>query len=509
MEEMKPHNDVRIGTISETMTNMQREYWRYAGMALIFALLFVVCLYKNVAGVTAPFFSIGILALLYFFARINGIEIKKSAIPMGIAIVSFGISSFLTTNGGLLFFNYVAGIFILGLLVISHLYDIDSWKGMDYFLQFLNYGVGILENLMACFSMHKVYKKEYAVQREKKGFHNTKVFPVILGVACAIPAVIFVGCLLMSSDAVFGDMGEELLASLFGYNWFGNIFGIGFWFVSAFLCFYAMLYYFAKKQNTEYAAVEIKQHEPLIAIGFLAPFLIIYAIFSWIQIGALFLGNMSLPENYTYAEYAREGFWQLLFVCMINFGIVMICYSFFRESKVLKVLQTLMVGCTYIMILSAAFRMGMYVEAYGLTRKRVLVFWALAVLAALFIGVTIAIWRCHFSLFRFGTVVVIGMYLCLSLSHMDYWIAHYNLFAHPDSVEMELERGMKTVLEYLEEDVSLDAAPMIFKYYDQEKEWKDDRQMKYEKEDYEERIKEECADMGWRNFNFSKWMAER
>ena len=35
MEEMKPHNDVRIGTISETMTNMQREYWRYAGMALI------------------------------------------------------------------------------------------------------------------------------------------------------------------------------------------------------------------------------------------------------------------------------------------------------------------------------------------------------------------------------------------------------------------------------------------------------------------------------------------
>ena len=187
----------------------------------------------------------------------------------------------------------------------------------------------------------------------------------------------------------------------------------------------------------------------------------------------------------------------------------MICYSFFRESKVLKVLQTLMVGCTYIMILSAAFRMGMYVEAYGLTRKRVLVFWALAVLAALFIGVTIAIWRCHFSLFRFGTVVVIGMYLCLSLSHMDYWIAHYNLFAHPDSVEMELERGMKTVLEYLEEDVSLDAAPVIFKYYDQEKEWKDDRQMKYEKEDYEERIKEECTDMGWRNFNFSKWMAKR
>ena len=74
---------------------------------------------------------------------------------------------------------------------------------------------------------------------------------------------------------------------------------------------------------------------------------------------------------------------------------------------------------------------------------------------------------------------------------------------------MELERGMKTVLEYLEEDVSLDAAPVIFKYYDQEKEWKDDRQMKYEKEDYEERIKEECTDMGWRNFNFSKWMAKR
>ena len=38
MEEMKPHNDVRIGTISESMTNMQREYWRYA-----FDICFIIC----------------------------------------------------------------------------------------------------------------------------------------------------------------------------------------------------------------------------------------------------------------------------------------------------------------------------------------------------------------------------------------------------------------------------------------------------------------------------------
>ena len=61
-------------------------------------------------------------------------------------------------------------------------------------------------------------------------------------------------------------------------------------------------------------------------------------LFSGIQIFGLFLGKMQLPEGYTYAQYAREGFFQLLAVSILNLILVLVCLSFFRESKVLKVI---------------------------------------------------------------------------------------------------------------------------------------------------------------------------
>ncbi|MFR8843973.1 MAG: DUF4153 domain-containing protein [Waltera sp.] len=51
--------------------------------------------------------------------------------------------------------------------------------------------------------------------------------------------------------------------------------------------------------------------------------------FSGIQIFGLFLGKMQLPEGYTYAQYAREGFFQLLAVSILNLILVLVCLSFF------------------------------------------------------------------------------------------------------------------------------------------------------------------------------------
>ena len=47
---------------------------------------------------------------------------------------------------------------------------------------------------------------------------------------------------------------------------------------------------------------------------------------------------MKLPEGYTYSQYAREGFFQLLAVSIINFLMVLFVNKFFKESTILKVL---------------------------------------------------------------------------------------------------------------------------------------------------------------------------
>ena len=63
----------------------------------------------------------------------------------------------------------------------------------------------------------------------------------------------------------------------------------------------------------------------------------------------------------------------------------------------LKILLTVISVCTCIMILSAAYRMILYVNEYNLSFLRVLVLWFLAVLMIIFWGVIYSIFSRDFS----------------------------------------------------------------------------------------------------------------
>ena len=111
----------------------------------------------------------------------------------------------------------------------------------------------------------------------------------------------------------------------------------------------------------------------MIGITFCGLLTALYAVFAIIQILSPFLGKQMLPAGYSYSEYARQGFFQLLFVAAVNLVIVLVCNRAFAESRVLRTILTIMCGCTYVMIGSSAVRMLMYIRAYHLTYLRVLV----------------------------------------------------------------------------------------------------------------------------------------
>ena len=88
---------------------------------------------------------------------------------------------------------------------------------------------------------------------------------------------------------------------------------------------------------------------------------------------------------------------------------------------------TIVSGCTFVMIASSAYRMGMYIGEYGLTFTRVFVLWALIVITLIMLGLLYQIYKKEFNLFRYATVAVSVCFLVLSFSHIDYFIAKYNL----------------------------------------------------------------------------------
>jgi hypothetical protein len=248
---------------------------------------------------------------------------------------------------------------------------------------------------------------------------------------------------------------------------------------------------------------EKRTAEPIVAITFTSVLTAVYLIFCTVQIFYLFIGGLKLPEGYSYANYARSGYFQLLFVCLLNLVMVLICLHYFREHRVLKVILTMICGCTFIMIISSLYRMLLYINAYQLTFTRVLVLWSLLVLTILLIGIVISIFKNEFSLFRFCMIVVSVSYLCLSVSHQDYWIAKYNVTATMDHVT-ETDRN------YLYQ-LSADAAPIVISL-DYKMEDKDDYTTKFyfqNRDSYLARIRSEGEQLSIRRFNLSKWIAYR
>lgn len=168
-------------------------------------------------------------------------------------------------------------------------------------------------------------------------------------------------------------------------------------------------------------------HEPIIAITAMGLLTLVYLLFSVIQILYLFTNNMSLPDDMTYAEYARQGFFQLMFVSVLNVILVLICHAIFSKSTVLNIVLTIMSACTYVMIASSALRMTMYIKAYDLTYMRILVFAALAVLAVVLAGVIVRIYADRFPLVRYSMFVIVTVYIIVSFLRPAYLVARYNL----------------------------------------------------------------------------------
>lgn len=124
----------------------------------------------------------------------------------------------------------------------------------------------------------------------------------------------------------------------------------------------------------------------------LSPMLFIYVLFFVSQTG-YFLGAFQglRPENYTYAEYAREGFFNLVAVCAINALIILAVHFLTKRtqkngySPIAKIYDILFSLSSILLAVIALRKMVMYIEQYGLTLSRVYASWFILLLSVFFL----------------------------------------------------------------------------------------------------------------------------
>ena len=207
--------------------------------------------------------------------------------------------------------------------------------------------------------------------------------------------------------------------------------------------------------------IDTKPHDyrkgnPVVSITALIPITLLYCVFCGVQFVSLFMKR--LPDGYTYSQYAREGFFELLAVCIINVALILIIQEFFQDHLLQKAILTITCLCTYIMLASSAYRILLYINAYGLTFLRIMVIWALIVIALLLLGLMTQIFWRHFPTMRYSIFVVWALYLALAFLHPDYIIADYNL-SH-DFYDSSYDQTLA--------QLSDDAAPALFRFYEED-----------------------------------------
>lgn len=443
-------------SMDSPLLNKVRLKFEVTGLiSLIFGLLYTLSFYKAAFGMNAFFFTGAMVILLIAAMKCFAIPIKRSTFMYYGASLLLGLSSALTWNYDIQALNTIGTILLLNLSILHQLHEDDKWE----FAEHLGRMFGMLFHGIA--SVAYPFTDGVRYMKRTRFFKNDRVRNMFLGILISIPILWLVIALLADADMVFSNMTSRIFERFFSFELFTVTFKFLFGFFSCYCILCGAAAQTGKKEKTAY-----KKGSAVTAETIMFLICMVYAVFCGFQIVYLFTGGFfALPEGITYSEYARGGFFQLLAVTIINVLLMVLCTTFFEESKLLRILLVLMTACTYIMIFSAAYRMLLYVDAYRLTFLRLFVLLALLINAFVLAGVIVSVYKKNFPLFRYSVAVITICYLGFSLAKPDYWIAAYFL-QHKEAMEAE-------DASFLTQELSPDASPVVIPMLQDESRWGD------------------------------------
>lgn len=426
----------------QLVKNMKEHFMLFGGISVIYGILSVVCLYRNLMGITAPVFVLVTIAVGIKFMKMSDMAVKRRTMIYFAGMTALGVLCFYTANNLLVLFAWFGAFVIMISAMLYQFYE-EEWEFTDYVCRLIVLCGTTVMSVSGPF-------RHMAEYLEKK--NNTKrknVLAVLYGVAAALLFLAVVFPLLVQSDEIFGRFFAKLLQNFR----FGNIAAAFAVFIIFTLASYAFFLALCKKNLGSVQIIKRAGANAISGITFTTVLAVVYVTYCSVQFLHLVLRyGGGLPEGMTYSQYAHSGFWQLIVVAGINVITVLICKAVFNEHRILKFTLSIVSFCTFMMIISAAYKMVLYVKEYQLTFLRFLVLCFLCMLSVIMCGIMVSIYNTKMRLFRFMAVTVFIAFLLFAFSKPDYQIARYNV-KHADY----LTTGD---LRYLM-GLSVDAAPVI------------------------------------------------
>jgi hypothetical protein len=275
---------------------------------------------------------------------------------------------------------------------------------------------------------------------------------VLRGLLLSLPVLFIFTVLLAMADTIFANTVEtafslNIVARLFNWAGHGVLILLAAWLLTGGLAYGVMRRYGRDDQSRFEATLQqIPRHFSLgyiEMVTLLAAVNLLFLVFVIIQFTYLFGGVAFMQvENFSYAEYARRGFFELLLVVILSISLILgLNWLTRRESKrqikLFNALSTLLIGLVLVMLASAFRRMMLYEAQFGYTEMRLLVYVFMLWLSPLLLWFVVTLWRRPDRFAAGALVAALGFLVTLNLLNPDAFIARQNLARYVVSGDLD------------------------------------------------------------------------
>ena len=320
---------------------------------------------------------------------------------------------------------------------------------------------------------------------------------VLAGLAIAVPLLVVMIPLLMSADAAF----EGLIALLPDFNPSELILTVGFGGAAGAFLFALGV---GLRHGEDKKSAQEKQtpaFHPLMINTALCVVTGLFLLYLLSQL-AYFVGGFSgiLPPGFTPAQYARRGFFEMAWLCAIDLGIIALSVGLVRKEEGNAPLSTrllcLFIGIvTIFFVTTASAKMMLYIDAFGLTRLRVLTEIIMVYLGLATATVCLWLFRPRLPYMKILLIAALVIGAAVIWIDVDTVVADYNVSAY-------LDGRLETVdLSYLAE-LGDGAAPHIARLLE-------DTDASVAKQAQAILYRHRPFDGDFRSWNFADWYADQ
>jgi hypothetical protein len=450
------------------MKNKPNKLWV---IVIVLGWLFDFLFWKKAPGINFAIFSTLCVTAAFYLLLSEGLRPHRLTLLLLPLFGYFAAVTFIRAESMTTFLAVTCTLFTMTLLAMTYL----GGRWIQYtILDFIGKSFALMGSMVA---RPAIFSGEVRKAQAESGNQPSKynLWPILRGLIIALPIVAIFAALLSSADVVFGQQLGNFIKLFNLENLPEYIFRLVYILVIGYTLAGVVLHAASESKDDKLVGEDKPVVPPF--LGFiessivLGSVVILFGVFVIIQFQYFFGGHTNINvEGYTYSEYARRGFGELVTVAFFALLLLLTLSAVTRretdlQRKVYSGLGIALVSLVLVMLVSAYQRLALYETVYGFSRLRTYTHVFLVWIGLLLVATIVLEILRRERMFAFAALIAsLGFAMSLPILNVDAFIVQRNIQRELSGTPVQSKDRVGLDTQYFL-NLSDDAVPVLVQAY--------------------------------------------